>query len=58
MLLEDEWHRAVFLPSVWEVLPTPEQFVRALKRKGGWPETYWDEDIVIHHFTTTVISEI
>ncbi|WMN89016.1 AmmeMemoRadiSam system protein A [Vibrio parahaemolyticus] len=58
LLLEDEWHRAVFLPSVWEVLPTPEQFVRALKRKGGWPETYWDEDIVIHRFTTSVISEI
>ncbi|WP_319533863.1 AmmeMemoRadiSam system protein A [uncultured Vibrio sp.] len=58
LLLEDEGHRAVFLPSVWEVLPTPEQFVRALKRKGGWSETYWNEGIVIHHFTTDVISEI
>ena len=58
LLLEDEWHRAVFLPSVWEVLPTPEQFVHALKRKGGWPETYWNEDIVIHLFTTTVIFEV
>ncbi|MBR9786460.1 MAG: AmmeMemoRadiSam system protein A [Vibrionaceae bacterium] len=57
LLLEDEWHRAVFLPSVWEVLPTSEQFVRALKRKGGWPETYWNEDIVLHRFTTAVISD-
>ncbi|MBR9872733.1 MAG: AmmeMemoRadiSam system protein A [Vibrionaceae bacterium] len=58
LLLEDDWHRAVFLPSVWEVVSSPEQFLLELKRKGGWPDTYWNEDIVIHHFTTTVISEI
>lgn len=57
LLLEDDWHRAVFLPSVWEVLPTPEQFVRALKRKGGWPEHYWSNNIILHRFTTVVISD-
>jgi AmmeMemoRadiSam system protein A len=57
LLLEDERHRSVFLPTVWEVLPTPEKFVRALKRKGGWSETYWNEDIILHRFTTVVIAD-
>ncbi len=57
LLLEQGWHRAVFLPSVWQVLPDPKQFVRALKRKGGWLETYWSEDITLHRFTTVVIED-
>lgn len=56
LLLEDKTHRAVFLPSVWHTLSTPERFVSELKRKGRWPSTYWSEDIVIHRFTTEVIS--
>lgn len=56
LLLEDQNHRAVFLPSVWDTLTTPERFVTELKKKGGWAATYWSEDIVIHRFTTKVIS--
>ncbi|UUM32017.1 AmmeMemoRadiSam system protein A [Vibrio japonicus] len=56
LLLEDETHRAVFLPSVWSTLTTPERFVTELKRKGRWPSAYWSEDIVIHRFTTEIIS--
>ncbi len=57
LLLEDERHRAVFLPSVWEALPTVEKFVHALKRKGGWAENYWSKDIVLHRFTTVLITD-
>ncbi len=57
LLLEEGWHRAVFLPSVWEFLPEPASFVRALKRKGGWLDTYWSEDITLHRFTTVVIAD-
>ncbi len=57
LLLEEGSHRSVFLPSVWELLPTPEKFVQALKLKGGWLETYWSEDIIIHRFTTVVIED-
>ncbi|CAE6933089.1 AmmeMemoRadiSam system protein A [Vibrio sp. B1FLJ16] len=57
LLLEEGSHRSVFLPSVWELLPTPEKFVQALKRKGGWLETYWSEDISLHRFTTVVIED-
>ncbi len=57
LLLEEGLHRSVFLPSVWEVLPDPKQFVRALKRKGGWLESYWSEDIILHRFNTVVIED-
>lgn len=29
--------RATFLPSVWQSVPEPRDFVTALLRKGGWP---------------------
>jgi len=34
--LQDPYHQATFLPSVWEQLPDPEDFVDQLLRKGGW----------------------
>ncbi len=30
--------RATFLPSVWDMIPQPEQFLAHLKRKAGIPE--------------------
>ena len=33
--------QATFLPSVWEQLPLPGDFVRHLKRKAGLPDDYW-----------------
>jgi hypothetical protein len=38
-----EWghHRATFLPSVWEQLPQPREFLRHLKRKAGLREDFW-----------------
>lgn len=47
--------RATFLPSVWEVLPDPGQFVRRLKHKAGLP----DEPVANLHalrYTTTSFS--
>jgi AmmeMemoRadiSam system protein B/AmmeMemoRadiSam system protein A len=44
LIIEDEGRRALFLPSVWEELPDPRQFLAALKRKAGMPAD---------HFTAT-----
>lgn len=33
--------RATFLPSVWEQLPDPVEFVHHLKRKAGLSSEYW-----------------
>ncbi|MDG6100557.1 AmmeMemoRadiSam system protein A [Dactylosporangium aurantiacum] len=43
LILTDGTRRATFLPSVWSKLPSPEQFVDALLRKGGWRE--WPPDM-------------
>ena len=36
LVLASGARRATFLPTVWEMLPEPRQFLYALKRKGGW----------------------
>jgi AmmeMemoRadiSam system protein A len=52
-----EGRRATFLPKVWEMLPDPRQFVRALKTKCGLPETYWSERIEFQRYRTTSYVE-
>ena len=45
LILNDHAHRATFLPSVWESLSDPQQFVNELKRKAGLPANYWSNTI-------------
>lgn len=40
-------HRGTFLPSVWESLPEPRAFLRALKRKAGLPLDGWPPGIEV-----------
>ncbi|MEW5786875.1 MAG: AmmeMemoRadiSam system protein A [Pseudomonadota bacterium] len=35
VILEQGWHRATFLPQVWEQLPEPGEFLAHLKHKAG-----------------------
>ncbi len=39
LIIEHGQQRATFLPSVWDNLATPVQFLRALKQKAGLPAT-------------------
>jgi uncharacterized protein len=55
LLLKDADHSAIFLPSVWHALKTPETFVHALKKKAGWSQYDWRGDIKIFRFETFVI---
>lgn len=41
LVLTDGRRRATFLPSVWEEVPDPGEFVRHLKMKGGWSPREW-----------------
>jgi AmmeMemoRadiSam system protein A len=43
--------RAVFLPSVWEELPDPGDFVDALYRKAGLPVGSWPPGMTAWHFS-------
>ena len=37
--------RATFLPQVWEQLPEPGDFLRALKRKAGLADAFWSDEV-------------
>ncbi|QYJ94697.1 AmmeMemoRadiSam system protein A [Shewanella spartinae] len=57
LLMDDGHHRALFLPSVWQSLSDPKDFVAALKQKGGWPQDYWRDTITLQRFTTQVVKD-
>ena len=41
LVLSHNGRRATFLPSVWEQLPVPADFLLHLKRKAGLPGDFW-----------------
>lgn len=52
LILQEGSHRATFLPSVWESLHAPIQFLQQLKQKAGLPATYWSKTIKAYRYTT------
>ncbi len=52
LILSDRGRRGTFLPSVWESLPTPVQFLRHLKQKAGLPADYWSATLQVSRYTT------
>lgn len=52
VIIEEQENLATLLPSVWESLPDPEQFVRQLKRKAGLSTDYWSKRIKFSRYTT------
>lgn len=48
--------RATFLPTVWESLPEPEQFLAHLKRKAGLPADLPAEQLTVQRYGTVVLS--
>ena len=56
LILSDRGHRATFLPSVWEQLPDPHDFVTHLKSKAGWSTDYWSDALKVEIYTTELIA--
>ena len=52
LILIDGLHRGTFLPSVWEQLPVPAQFLRHLKLKAGLDTDYWSDHIQVYRYET------
>ncbi len=52
LILEDGHHRGTFLPSVWESLPEPRDFLRHLKQKAGLPPDYWSDSLRVSRYDT------
>ena len=57
LILQDGNARAVYLPSVWEQLPDPEEFVGELLVKAGLAKDHWSEDLIFSRFHTDSIRE-
>jgi uncharacterized protein len=56
LILQEGYRRGTFLPSVWESLPKPEQFLRHLKQKAGLPPDYWSDSIRVSRYRTEVVG--
>ncbi len=52
LILEEGSRRATFLPSVWESLPDPRQFIAHLKQKGHFQADYWSPDLRVYRYYT------
>ncbi len=56
LILEDGTARGTFLPSVWDSLPDPRDFLAQLKRKAGLPASHWSPDLKISRYRTESFS--
>jgi len=58
LILEEGYRRGTFLPSVWEQLPQPTQFLQHLKLKAGLPPNHWSGNIRISRYTTQIFGRL
>ena len=56
LILQEGERRGLFLPSVWEHVPKPAQFVRQLKRKAGLAPDHWSDSLSAYRFTAESFS--
>ncbi len=52
VIIEEDGHQATYLPSVWEQLPDPEQFVSELRRKAGLSAQGWSSSTRVYRYRT------
>lgn len=52
LILEAGGRRGTFLPSVWDSLPEPGDFLRQLKQKAGLPPDFWSGEIRVQRYDT------
>lgn len=51
IVLQEGSNRGTFLPSVWESLPDPVDFIRHLKQKAGLKSNHWSDKIEIKRYS-------
>lgn len=49
--------RATLLPQVWDSLPDPRAFLRALKHKAGLPGDFWAADVRLERYQVVHYEE-
>jgi len=56
IILKYNGFKATFLPSVWEQLSEPKDFINHLKKKAGLSESFWSDEMEIRRYTTINID--
>lgn len=56
LLISAGEHSATFLPTVWQQLPDPRQFLYHLKEKAGLGADEWPSGITAERYTTRTVS--
>ncbi|MEA3278071.1 MAG: AmmeMemoRadiSam system protein A [Pseudomonadota bacterium] len=57
LILKEASARGTFLPSVWDTLPEPREFLRHLKMKAGLSPDYWSDTLEIWRYGSESFSE-
>jgi len=56
LILRDGTASGTFLPSVWESLPDPEEFLRHLKLKAGLAANHWSDSVEVYRYMTEMFG--
>lgn len=56
LLLRSGYNSGTLLPSVWESIADPVEFLQTLKTKAGLNPFYWSEDLEVDYYTTESFS--
>lgn len=56
LIMQEGLRRGTFLPSVWEQLPDPQDFLRHLKQKAGLPAEYWSNSLRVWRYRTEIFG--
>ncbi|MEW5804425.1 MAG: AmmeMemoRadiSam system protein B [bacterium] len=58
VILSQGWHRATYLPQVWEQLPDKDDFLESLSQKAGMHKDAWkDPKTTVEVYQAIVFSE-
>lgn len=56
IIIQEGTQKATFLPSVWESLPDPPDFLQHLKQKAGFAPDYWSDRIRVFRYSTVILE--
>lgn len=56
LVIKEDFFSGTLLPSVWESIPDPKEFLRTLKMKANLPPNHWSDTVQIFRYTTESFS--
>lgn len=56
LILEDNGKSSTFLPSVWNMIPDPKDFIQQLKLKAGLAADHWSDTLCVKRYHTENIE--